>query len=116
MNNIREAKKLPSKQRWCCTDRYGVYIGPGINNILTHYCTEFLFDSTMRNAFVKDMDSLGQQPDDSAGALRFLKRYEECKDRHARPEIDRMLPVVRAEMARLDAAWTTYAAASSVFL
>jgi hypothetical protein len=101
--NLKEAMKLPETARWCATDNLGVYLDPEVNNILTSYAEEMFFDEKMHAAFQRDMEKIKHLHDKNFEQWR--DKAMKLKIKHMSPEIDRMLPVVRAEIRRLDKLW-----------
>jgi hypothetical protein len=55
--------------------------------------------------YAADVNALGQKPSDSDGAQEWLDKRRTIKAKHSKPEIDRVLPILRGELERLDAAW-----------
>jgi hypothetical protein len=108
VKNLKEALKLPEKQRWCAFDKFGVYIGPEANEILISFCEGWAHDVKKSEKMSLDLAKLGKRPSsnvDPAGDAAFMVKWRAIKIKHMRPEIDEMLPKVRAEVARLDKLW-----------
>jgi hypothetical protein len=110
--SVKAAMRLPKKNRWCATDKYGVYVAPEVNHILTHFAEEAFFDPKLYEKMSKDWAKLGARPDynkDRAGYETWMEKREAVKVKHTRPEVDKMLPLVRAEVKRLDKLWEAQA-------
>lgn len=107
VKDLKAAMKLPETARWCATDKLGVYVGPEVNTILTHYAEEMFFDEKVFAAFSKDMAKFKDLHDKDFKAWR--DKHIAMKVKHMRPEIDKMLPIVRKEIARLDKLWEAQA-------
>jgi len=106
VKDLKEAMRLPKTARWCATDKLGVYIGPEVNRILTTYAERVFFDKKLSEAMARETGKLfknrptGDKEDDE-----WREKYEDVKVKFMRPEIDEMLPLIRKEIARLDALW-----------
>lgn len=103
VENLEEAMKLPETARWCATDKLGVYVDPEVNEVLTNYATEVFFDEAVAAALARDCAEI--LPLHATDFEAWREKHIALKLKHARPEIDKMLPLVRAEVARLDALW-----------
>ncbi len=107
VKDLKAAMKLPATARWCATDSLGVYIGPEVNEILTSYAEEMFFDKKTFAAFERDMKKFEHLHKTDFKAWR--EKHREMKVKHMRPEIDKMLPIVRKEIERLDKLWEAQA-------
>jgi hypothetical protein len=108
--SLKGALRLPKDKQWCAMDKCGVYIAPEVNHILTHHCSD-IFGSPAYDKMMKAMAKLKRpehNPDDSTAYDAWMEKREAVKVKYMRPEIDRMLPKVRAEIHRLDKLWATY--------
>lgn len=101
--DAREAMKVSKDRRWCCCDEYGVYLNARVNSILSMRAESLIFDPKVAAAFSRDLKKLKVVP----GSRDSIRRMESLRAKHAKPEIDRMLPVVRNEIVRLDVLWNS---------
>jgi hypothetical protein len=104
VKNLKEAMALPEGCQWCSTDELGVYVGPEVNEILTSYAERAPRSKKERDAYWKDMEKIKKLHTSNFEA--WYKKYVKIRVKYARPEIAKMLPLVRAEVARLDALWS----------
>jgi hypothetical protein len=106
VRDLKEAMRLPKTARWCATDKLGVYIGPEVNRILTTYAERVFFDKKLSEAMGRETGKLlKNRPTGGKEYDEWRERYEAVKVKFMKPEIDEMLPLVRKEIARLDALW-----------
>lgn len=99
----KQAKALGKKQRQWAVDRFGVYVNPD-EDCYFMTCSLYLRDP----AFVKDMDALGPCPSGGPAHYEYMKAWLAIKRKHAKGEIEANVPILRAEIARLDKAWANY--------
>lgn len=105
------AAKIPKKRQWCAVDNVGCYLGAEFNSAVVMDTTDWLYtNKEAYEAFNADQAKLGltlaDKPNDSVSHRAWLDRLEELKVKHCKPEIDRTLPVLRAELVRLDGLWS----------
>lgn len=105
----KEAKAtLPRSIWWCATDRYGLYLGEATSGALVDAALEnLIFDKDLYKKMQVDWEKLGPWPEDRSSKEydRHLEKYKAVKRKHAKPEIRKVLPIVRAELKRLDDLW-----------
>lgn len=103
VSDAREAMKVSKDRRWCCCDEYGVYVNARVNSILSMRAESLIFDPKVAEAFSRDLKKLKIVP----GSRDSIRKMEALRAKHAKPEIDRMLPIVRNEIVRLDGLWNS---------
>jgi hypothetical protein len=103
VSDARAAMKVGRDRRWCCCDEYGVYINARVNSILAMRAESLILDPKVSKAFLSEHAKLKVIPGDSGSR----RRAEALRAKHAKPEIDRMLPMVRNEIVRLDGLWNS---------
>jgi hypothetical protein len=107
VTTFKEAVGLPQKLRQWSYDRLGCYHGPETSESVVQAAKEhYLWHNKARyEAFQKDVKTLGPKPDESVAHRAWLDKIDVLAAKHCKPEIERVLPILRAELERLDDLW-----------
>jgi len=108
VTSLSGAFKIPKQRRWCAADRLGCYVSVEVNESLTmaSFDTWITTDSRAYEAYKHEVDTvLGPLPNTSEERMRWLDRQTAIKIKHATPDCDRQLPIIRAELQRLNDLW-----------
>lgn len=106
----KAALKLPEKRQWCAVDKFGCYLGAEIHESVVSAAFDLISSNDKRyKAYAKDANRFGPVPSESEARLAWLDKQRVVKAKHAKPEVERVLPVLRGELERLDRLWRKHA-------
>ncbi len=95
VTNVAEARKL-GKHKGFATDMNGCYIGPSINDILPYHC-----DAIIDNKYFIELAALQKANNHKS----YFEKLNKIKLKYCRPEINKMLSQVKADIQRLEDLW-----------